>query len=338
MWLKNKVITLLTMGAIAWGVAVPGYTDTALTVEATRDMFQDLKNYLGMVNAQDIKAQNILLYMLPPYIDITKTVGVRMGSAQGQITQWKEGVMRSVANYNVYTPAQSEDSYLANRLAFCGRNDKNKGVFKCDYTKAQAGNDVLAFSFLDPQAYQDEGQRMAALEYIINLTNPKPLNFPDNKKIFVDGKESKGLTAEGKKYFLDAYQQMPALSLAQNSLLAIYADRVRFKEFAKDLNVGSNGEASVMEMLNYEVSRRYMNADWYDAMNKASDTAVAREMANMMAVQLFLDVKRYEQMSRVEALLAAQSSTMVQLMTSMKGGGSPEDVTKSLESLEAIGK
>ncbi|MFI4957377.1 MAG: hypothetical protein ACHQAX_09255 [Gammaproteobacteria bacterium] len=294
----------------------------AQLITAEQAMFQDLKNYLGVTQAKTIEAQNLLLFMMPPYADVTKTVGTRMVPAETSLASWQESMLRQLAMYNVYTPEESIDGYLQKRLAFCGRNDKNKQINRCDYTQARMGDDVLAFSLLDKVAFQDEGARTAALEYIRNMTNPTPANYPkDPAKLFVKGDEKQGLTDEGKKYFQLVYQQMPALTLAQNSLLAIFADRDRVPDFGKGLPVGdtSTGAASMLEMMNYEVGRRYSNPDWYDAMNKASNASVAREVANMMAVEMYLNVKKYEQMSRIEALLAAQISLLAGLNSQMAG-------------------
>jgi hypothetical protein len=308
-------------------------------ITAEQAMFQDLKNYLGITNASSIEAANLLLYMMPPYSDVTKTVGTRMIPAGSAITTSKEGELRQLAMYNVYTPQLTTLGFVNERLAFCGRNDKNKTVNQCNYTQARMGDDVLAFSLLDKIAFQDEGARTAALEYIRNMTNPEPANFPtDPAKFYVKGDPTQGLTDAGLQYFKNAYSQMPSLSLAQNSLLAIFADRDRIADFGKGLPIGdtATGAASMLEMMHYEVERRYSYAPWYDAMNKSSDAAVAREMANMMAVQMFMDLKKYEQMSRIEALLAAQISLLAGLNSQMNTAKTAsqnlntEELTKSI--------
>lgn len=320
--------------------ASPAYADATISqlITAEQAMFQDLKNYLGVTQARSIEAQNLLLYMLPPYSDITKTVGARIVPAETSLTTWQESMMRQLAMYNMYTPEETIDGYIMERLAFCGRNDKNKQINRCDYSQPRMGDDVLAFTLLDKMAYEDEGARTAALEFIRNLTNPTPFNYPtDPGKLFNQGDEKQGLTEEGKKYFDMAYRQMPALTLAQNSFLAIFSDRDRVTDFGKGLPVGdtTTGAASMLEMMNYEVGRRYSNPDWYDAMNKSSQAGVAREMANMMAVEMYLNVKKYEQMSRIEALLATQVSLLNALtaqMASAKSSGqevNTEEITNS---------
>lgn len=331
------------MQAAVWvGVcAMPGYAADATIsqlITAEQAMFQDLKNYLGVTNAKNLEGQNLLLYMMPPYIDVTKTVGARMVPAETSMGQWQESMVRQLAMYNAYTPELSLNGFVNKHLAFCGRNENNKDINQCDYNQPRMGDDTLAFALVDKMAYQDEGARTAALEYIRNLTNPTPFNYPTDKaKLFTNGDPKKGLTDEGYRYFDMVFRQMPALTLAQNSLLAIFADRDRVADFGKGLPVGnqSTGAASMLEMLNYETTRRYSNPEWYDAMNKSSQAGITREMANMQAVQLYLEVKRYEQMSRIEALLAAQISQLAALNAQMavakqaSQNVNTEEVTKS---------
>lgn len=336
-----KQMKRLMMYTAAWvGACVaPAYADATISqlITAEQAMFQDLKNYLGVTQAKNMEAQNLLLLMMPPYSDVTKTVGARMVPAETSLGQWQESQMRELAEYNAYTPEISRNGFVNKRLAFCGNSDGNKN-YKCDYKKARMGDDVLAFSLVDKMAYEDEGARTAALEFIRNVTNPTPFNYPtDPAKLYEGGDPKKGLTDEGYRYFDMVNRQMPSLTLAQNSFLAIFADRDRVADFGKGLPVGNTttGAASMLEMLNYEVGRRYSNPDWYDAMNKSSQTGIAREMANMMAVEMYLNVKKYEQMSRIEALLATQVSLLTALNAQMavaKAAGenvNTEEITNS---------
>lgn len=224
----------------------------------------------------------------------------------------QEQRLRDFANYNIYTPKQSADNYYGARLAYCGKTDKNN-IQACEYKNPGVGNDVLAYFLLDKLAYTNTTEENAALQYIINLSNPKPFDF-NPEKVYENKKDpSDGITVEGKKYFNMAFRQQPALTVAQNSLLAIFAERKRIADVAKDLPIGSNGAASFMELINFEASRRYANADWSDAMNKLSQAGVLREIANIQALQIYLDVKKYEQSSRMEALMAAQVALLSQL-------------------------
>ncbi len=281
-------------------------------IDTEKLLFQDLKYYLGVVSAENASAQNLLLYMMPPYNDISQAMGGNILSAEETSQQGQEQYLRAMADYNAYTPQETDDTFLALRLKYCGKAQKGaKNI--CEYTLPDIGNDVLASSFINTMAYEDDADQNAAYQYIASLTNPEPENY-DPKKIYYDPDDlSKGITPDGKKYLVRVFRTMPLLSLAQNSFLALYTERYRLPNSAQDLPIGKDGAASIMEMLKYEATRRYSNADWYDAMNKLSNVGVAREQANINAFQAFMAFKQYEQMSRVEALLAAQVALLVQI-------------------------
>jgi hypothetical protein len=195
-------------------------------------------------------------------------------------------------------------------------NTQGKPAKYCDYTVANSGNDVLASSLLDTLAFENDTQRLAATQYIKNLTNYTPLVYPGDSAVFQDPKNKEnGLTQAGITYFSAAFQTQALMTMAQNALLDIFSDRTRFQNFGSGLPVGNNGNASIMEMLYYEVSRRYMNQNWYTQMSQSSDSAMLREIANMMALQSYMQLKQYEQGAQIEALLAAQVSIAAQTAT-----------------------
>lgn len=298
---------------ILMGSVLPAFSATVDDlIAAERELFMDLKYFLGVTNAENMSAHTIWEFMWPPYLDVTQALGTNMLPADKMSLEEQERNLRAFANYNIYTQTQSSASYYGDRLAYCGKTDKNN-IQVCEYKTPGAGNDVLAFTLVDKLAYETENDKNAALQYIINLSNPKPFAF-DPKKVFINKENPEdGVTEEGKKYFDMAFRQQPALTMAQNSLLAVFADRYRLKDVANNLPVGNNGAASVMELLSYEASRRYSNPDWSDQLNKLSSGAVTREIANMQAFQIYLDVKKYEQASRMEALMAAQVALLTQL-------------------------
>jgi hypothetical protein len=335
----KRFASMMILGVCA---AIPAQAADA-TVQQLIDteikLFQDLKYYMGVTSANTMGAQNLLLYMLPPYLDITQAVGSQMMPADEKALSTHEAEVRAFANYNLYTPEQSRDGYYNDYIAFCAAPAQKSNKI-CDFAVANSGDNQLAIEFLDKDAYTNDTDKLAALQFIRYLTNPRPLSF-DKDKVYNDPEDlSKGLTEDGKKYFDNAFKQLPMLSLAQNSLLAIYAERTRVPDIAKGLPVGKDGAASIMEMLNYEATRRYSNPDWSNAMNKLSGVAVSREMANMKAFEIYLRVKEYQQASRMEALMATQVSLLVLLNAQMQGtgstGGEDVDVTKTME--ETIGQ
>jgi len=189
---------------------------------------------------------------------------------------------------------------------------------------------------MDTAANETNNDRKAALEIDKMLTNNSQLAYPDNDdELYVDGKKDKGLTDEGIAHFAAVYKQMPMLSATQNSLLALFADRDRVKGLGEGISAGKGGWASILEVIKYEVERRYMSEKWHKTINEeASELAILREIANMMAFQMYLDYKTYEQNSRIESLMAAQVSGingLNRMMTSTSMSGSGESVEGIVE-------
>lgn len=275
-------------------------------------LFTDLKTFLGATNAANIQAANVLLYMLPPFYDITVAVTGRFAQGEDAKHSWQEKQLRLMAQYNIMTPTGlTTDTVLAGqRVNFCvDPNGKTPSTY-CDYRVPNSGDDVLASTLMNTLGYSDQ-ERIAALQYIQNLTVYTPVAYPGDSAVFRDPDDkSKGLKdPDGINYFAKAFKVQASLTMAQNALLAIFADRTRMSDFGAGLPVGDKkGNASMMEMLDYEISRRYQNQNWYDSMSKASDSAMLREIANMLALQNFMQFKQYTQGAQIQAMLAAQLS------------------------------
>lgn len=247
---------------------------------------------------------------IPPNYDKTQKIGNQLKSGEVNADTWGAQLVGQVANYNSYTEQQDETDRVSKAVKYC-KDANGKQTFGCDFTQKNSGQNLLASGLLGSPAFQDDTQRLGAIEFVKNMTNNAPLAYPGDGKVFKDPKnKDKGLTDDGISYFASLFKQLPALSMAQNSLLALFTDRDRLPGLGGDLPVGDKGAASVLEMLNYEASRRYMDPAWFDAMNSATDQAVMREMAFMMAFQNYMAVKQYEQSQRMEALMVAQVSAI----------------------------
>lgn len=245
--------------------------------------------------------------MAPPYISTTISIGTRMKGAQEPMLEWLEAKVHDLVQYDAYTELASDDKRINEFQKYCGKNAKS-----CDFTKADMAQNLIASNFIDVQAYVNKDEEEAAIAFMKYITNPKPLEYPGDKKVYKDGKKGGELTDDGKKYVLGLYETLPTMTMAQNSFAAIFNDRQRYPDFGKDLPVGEKGEASMMEVLQYEATRRYGKKDWYDQMNAASTEALLREIANIQALNIFLEIRRYEQMSRIEGLMAAQLAALAQ--------------------------
>ena len=116
------------------------------------------------------------------------------------------------------------------------------------------------------------------------LMNPAEINNPANAQLLAS-----------------IYAAHALLSVPRNSLNHMYADR---------LPLGGLG-VSKKAMIRNEVQRRFQNDSWYDAIAVSSTEALLRELVHMEAFRLYLDNERESRMERVEALLAALTSSNV---------------------------
>ncbi len=268
-----------------------------------RELFQDMKNFMGLTQLKSIETQNVMRLMLPPHIDKTMAVGARILAAEQSMQPWLDTLVRDTANYNIHTPEADSDStgVLTARLETVDLNNLLNPYQDLD--------DLLASTLLNGLAFQDDKQAEDAYMYIRRLTNFTPLAPLPDDEFYTDSSHT-NITQAGVDHVMQVYKQMPSLTLAQNSLLAIHAEKQRFEGFAKDLPIGKDGNASLMEVLAYEVERRYMSADWYNEMNQMSEAGLLREIANQMAFQSYLSYKDFERNQRMEAMMAAQIGTM----------------------------
>lgn len=255
----------------------------------------------------------------PPDFSNTKIVGEKIKAGEKNLEGWEIQLLGDMANYNAYTMSKDDQKLVVEYTKNC-KNKNGKKTFKCNFTVPGTGADLLASSLLGAKAYETKEQRQAALDFVKNMTNMSGLGYPGDKAVFKNPDDkSKGLTDEGIAYLAGVFKQLPILTIAQNSMLALFADRERLPGFSKGLpnTVGKNGEASLLEMLDYEASRRYTNPAWFSAMDNASNSATHHEIAYMLAFQNYLMVKQYEQNARIEALLVAQLSNMTNLTSAM---------------------
>lgn len=279
-----------------------------------RELLQDWKNFFGLTTLKEIETQNVMRLMMPPYIDQTMAISARLANAEEAMVPFQDALVRDTANYNMNTENNSDNTREDQLLA---KMKEEKGLAGMD-DPYSGFNSLLATTLLNGLAFPDDKTAEDAYLYIKNVTNFEPLPAMKEEDMFIldpSGNRT-DLTPEGGKHLIQLYKQLPAMTMAQNSLLAIHAEKQRFKEFAQGLPIGdpTTKSASLMEVLAYEVDRRYMSADWHNEMNQMSAEGTLKEIANMMAYQMYLDFMQYRQSQRLEALIAGQVGLMSALM------------------------
>ncbi len=273
-----------------------------------REIAQDWKQYVGLLNLKDLETQNMLRLMLTPFFDSTVTMGTRIFEAEKAVTQFQNDLNIDTANYNLNTIPISDDTFLYEKV----QKMEKSGNASEAMTDASFGNlnDLLASTLLSGYAFENDAQAADAYSFVQRVTNKDPLPPPEN--IF----QEDGITPteEGRKFLISVYDQIPTMSMAQLSLLEIVGEKQRWPGLAKGLPIGKDDSASLMEVMAYEVERRYMSEEWYDAMNQMSTEALLREISYILVAQSFVQFKNFERGQRMEAMLASQMGIFSGLM------------------------
>jgi hypothetical protein len=267
--------------------------------EVQRALMQDMKNFMGLTELKRVETQNVMRLMLPPYFDTTMTLGERVFAAEETIIPWQKTLVQDTANYNMNTPetASDETAFLTPLM------EEGPDAMLDPYLGGL--DQLLASTLLNGYAFENDAQAEKAYQYIKLATNFTPIKAKTKSELFNDDGTFKDGTGD---YFMSLYKQLVTMSMAQNSMLAIHAQKQRFVGLGENLPIGdqTNKSASLMEVMAYEVERRYMSPAWYAAMNQMSTEGLLREISNMLAFQTYLGFKQYEQTQRTEAMIATQ--------------------------------
>lgn len=165
----------------------------------------------------------------------------------------------------------------------------------------------------------------AAQAYIANTTDPLPAQAVS---------PAQANTPEGKLYhamWLAAKARIDAADINKREILAartpvadgkVMLDALKNSGSTEDFGRASNqfylenkdrygfeNGVSPMALLDFDVERRHSNKEWVKAVFAASPEAIAKEQAQMQALQLHLQMKQVYQNERIIALLADMVST-----------------------------
>jgi hypothetical protein len=264
----------------------------------------------------------------PPGYTASTTIGPQIMAAENGIIPWQKSALGELADYNSYTKKREDDAFVNSVIEEC-MNSGNK-TKQCIFGGGKTGMDLLISSLLGSYAFDDTDSskpthRNLAVKYIKNMTFFMP-DYPGDATVFKDKDKKDKLTSDGYSYFAQIFRQLPMISVAQNAMLAMVAERTRLAGLSAGLPVGVNNSASIMEMLRYEAMRRYADPKWFSNLsdpNVSTDRAIMAEIAYLLAFQNYMMVKTYEQNAQTQALLVAQLSGMNGMMAQVSASSSP---------------
>lgn len=307
----------------------------AASDELVSNLFQDLKNYMGLMQGDEREYQNRLRAVPPPYYAVSATSGNAIVAAENTqgMTELQNFLMSRLIDWNMLQTSQEvSNSRLVEQhlLGFCSQEESAANFCDVGLTISEGGAaDLLVDTLLNNETLT-ENQQLSVWAFIDNLTNPSPIPLPDNTftsegftnaaKATLDGSpmaeihdsvKVRPLSAEGVRTLAARYKQMAFLSTAQNALNQIAADRHVIKGLGQEMGMDAP-DASIFAAMKFESNRRFGDENWHNEMYQAPEAALLREIANMQAFQLALDFKRYEQDLVLTTLLAAQVSSNAQ--------------------------
>lgn len=223
--------------------------------------------------------------------------GAAAGVAAGETREALSDLNRGFANRTLFTANTSAavgKIYSDHQQKFCSQQDADLG--RCRVVDAKMQNaDVRADAILNSTSYTLD-QIDAAKAFVNNVANPMPTqNIPKEWE----------KTDQGKTFVAGQYIEQARASVAANSLNAAIAVRVPVNGLgsAAMLNQANVSELDLMES---QVRGRFESPAWYRLIAGFGIENLLREANKMQALKLWMDLKSYQQMERVEMVLATQ--------------------------------
>jgi hypothetical protein len=166
----------------------------------------------------------------------------------------------------------------------------------------------------------------AAMRYVYNVTNalPRPIRakqadpqnpvvnytIPNELVYLYNGQPV--LKEDGYEKYLKHMEAQAQQSLSQYALMKILSERMPMSNIRIPVTKWGNDGKKTIEMqptsryglMEFEANKRFQDPAWYDRVQQMPTPALLKELAYMMAMQLSLEFKRYEQQQIQTALLA----------------------------------
>jgi hypothetical protein len=209
-----------------------------------------------------------------------------------------------IADPSTYIQEQHFNSYCVPALA-----NKDSGILSSSKLCQGSGNlpyvDInIATSLLDKQVLSPTDVPIAALA-IRNFIAPMP------RATLMDAlKEDKTLQKMDNK---KAVASLLSEAASSNAAFAALNEMLKTRIGVEVPKEGSQEKEvrSINQMMDVEATRRFQNADWYKKIDAATDTALLRELAHIMAYNNWLQYQQYKQNEMLQILLVTLHQDLV---------------------------
>lgn len=237
-------------------------------------------------------------YELSPRVCFETAGGASAAVAAGEVRETLNDLNRDFAQRTMFTPNTSAavgklyDDHISK---YCSQQDVDLGRCSRAADPTLQNADVRADSTLNTSSYTPD-QIVAARAFVNNVANPMPTqNIP----------KSWESTPQGKTFVAGQYIEQARASVAANSLNAAVARRIPIQGLGSSAML-NKPDVSEMELMESQVRGRFESPAWYTMIASLSLENLLREANKMQALKLWMDLKSYQQMERVEAVLATQ--------------------------------
>lgn len=243
------------------------------------------------------RAEAQVKYELSPRVCFETAGGSSATVAAGEVRETLNDLNRDFAKRTLFTPNTSAavaKLYDDHAAKYCSQQDADLG--RCSAVDPKLQNaDVRADVMLNTSSYSPQ-QIEAARAFVANVANPMPTqNIPKDWE----------KTAQGKMFVAGQLIEQGRASVAANSLNTAIAARTPIQGLGSSAML-NKADVSELELMESQVRGRFESPAWYKMIAGFSLENLLREANKMQALKLWMDLKSYQQMERVETVLATQ--------------------------------
>lgn len=244
------------------------------------------------------RADAAVKYELSPRVCFETAGGAAGGLASGETKENLNDLNRNFSQRTLFTPntaAVVAKIYDDHTSKYCSQQDVQLGRCSSPVDPKLQNADVRADAMLNYSSLS-QAQVDAATALVNNLANPLPTqNIPRNWE----------KTPQGKAFVAGQYVEQARASVAANSLNQAIAMRTPVQGLGASAML-DKPDVSELELMESQVRGRFESPAWYKMLASFSLENLMREQSKMKALSLWMDLKSFHQMERIETVLATQ--------------------------------
>ncbi len=265
---------------------------------AIRTMEEGNAAVQSQIYMEKARADAQVKYELSPRVCYETAGGASATVAAGEVRETLSDLNRDFAQRSMFTPntAAAVGKIFDDHVSkYCSQQDVDLGRCSRVADTTLQNADVRADATLNTSSYTSD-QLTAARTFVNNVANPMPTqNIPKNWES----------TAQGKTYVAGQYIEQARASVAANSLNAAVAARTPIQGLGSAALL-NKADVSEQELMESQVRGRFESPTWYALIASFSLENLLRELSKMQALKLWMDLKSFQQMERIEMVLATQ--------------------------------